>query len=68
MTRGRTPLLGDYDWTRAKVDFEAGVYPAVIALRLGPGYVESDVWNLAESEGWARPAGPATTTDAKAMA
>jgi len=58
MTRGHTPIV-DYTVEHARADFESGIYPAVVAIRLGGAKTESDVWLLAQAEGWRRPAGEA---------
>lgn len=46
--------LEGYDWATARQEFESGIYPALVARRLG--VTESQVWTFAESEGWERPA------------
>lgn len=40
----------NYDWAKARRDFENAVYPAVIAIRLGLS--ECDVWDRAQAEKW----------------
>lgn len=49
MTAPRSDAL-NYDWTKARRDFVSGVYPAVIAIRLGLS--ECDVWDRAQAEKW----------------
>jgi hypothetical protein len=49
--------MSGYAWSSARIDFEGGTYPAQIARWLGVS--ETDVWNLATTEGWKRPSASA---------